>query len=245
LTQTTKRAPANIQSAPKAVAVPKPVATVRAYESVVEKIRSLIEQENLGPGDLLPPERQLSEKFKVSRHSLREAIRVLQEQGVLSARQGSGNYIQATSQADLVRALGFSTKGSARKLNDLFQMREMLEPQIAGLAAQVASSEQIEVIKQFAALVENTQDFKEGQKHDQSFHEAIAAATGNELLFNVLREINKSMLPTASSPSERQRRDKVSNTGHKRIIAAIEAKDPIAASEAMRLHISEIRSEVI
>ena len=239
MVQAVEKEPTNLPSGRKSAP------TVRAYESVVEKIRTLIKQENFGPGDILPPERQLSEKFKVSRHSLREAIRVLQEQGVLSARQGSGNYIQATSQADLVRALGFSTGGSARKLYDLFQMREMLEPQIAALAAQLASSEQLDIIKQFAALVESTEDFKEAQQHDQSLHEAIAAATGNELLFNVLREINKSMLPTASSPIERQRRDQISNLGHKRIIAALEAGDSEAASEAMRLHISEIKSEVI
>jgi GntR family transcriptional repressor for pyruvate dehydrogenase complex len=239
LAKLAKKAPRNPQK------TGKPAPTVRAYEGVVAKIRLLIEQDNLGPGDILPPERQLSQRFKVSRHSLREAIRVLQEQGVLAARQGSGNYIQAASQADLVRALGFSTKGSTRKLFDLFQMREMLEPQIAGLAAKFATKEQLDIIKGYATLVEQTEDFLEGQKHDQAFHEAIAAATGNELLFNVLREINKSMLPTATSPVERHRRDQISNHGHKRIVAAIEAKDSIAATEAMRLHISEIKSEVI
>lgn len=219
--------------------------TVRAYESVVAKIRLLIEEDKLGPGDLLPPERQLAERFKVSRHSLREAIRVLQEQGVLSAKQGSGNYIQAASQADLVRALGFTSKGSTRRLFDLFQLREMLEPQICALAAEMATKEQLKTIRDFAEKVETTEDFLEGQKLDQAFHEAIAAATGNELLFNVLGEINKSMLPTASTPSERQRRDRVSNEGHRRIIAALESQDSEAAREAMRLHISEIRSEVI
>ncbi|MFT6658676.1 MAG: GntR family transcriptional repressor for pyruvate dehydrogenase complex [Maritalea sp.] len=223
----------------------KTTPTVRAYESVVAKIRSLIEQDKLGPGDILPPERQLSERFKVSRHSLREAIRVMQEQGVLAARQGSGNFIQATSQADLVRALGFSKKSGKRKLFDLFQLREMLEPQIAGLAAENANADQLAIIKNFATLVNETEDFQTGQKHDQEFHEAIAAATGNELLFNVLREINKSMLPTASTPAERQRRDQVSNAGHRRIIAALEAHDAKAAEAAMRLHIAEIRSEVI
>jgi len=219
--------------------------SVRAYESVAAKIRQLIERDKLGPGDILPPERQLAEKFKVSRHSLREAIRVLQEQGVLAARQGSGNYIQGANQSDLVRTLGFSAKGNSRKLADLFEMREMLEPQIASLAAKLATDEQITAITQLAKMVDDAEDFKEGQAYDQQFHEAIAAATGNQLLFNVLKEINKSMLPTASSAVERARRDSVSAAGHKRIIAAIEAKDSEAAEQAMRQHIAEIRSEVI
>lgn len=218
---------------------------MRAYETVVAKIRVLIEEKKLGPGDMLPPERQLSEQFKVSRHSLREAIRVMQEQGVLAARQGSGNYIQATSKADLVRALGFSTKGNTRKVFDLFQLRDMLEPQIAGLAAELASEDQLSVIKDYAARLETNQDFAAGQKLDRSFHEAIAAATGNELLFDVLREINLHILPSASSDDEKARRKTVSDEGHKRIIDALEKQDAEAAREAMHQHISEVRSEVL
>jgi len=220
-------------------------APVRAYESVVAKIRLLIEKEKLGPGDLLPPERQLSSQFKVSRHSLREAIRVLQEQGVLSAKQGSGNYIQAASHADLVRALGFSTKGSTRKLFDLFQLREMLEPQIAGLAAKMATEKQRQIIREISTELENITEFDQGQRTDHRFHEAIAAATGNELLFNMLQELNKSMLPSTSSSKEQKRRKSISNEGHRRIVEAIEAKDADAATKAMRLHIAEIKSEVI
>ena len=230
---------------PQASAASDVVPHLRAYETVVAKIRILIEGEKLGPGDMLPPERQLAEQFKVSRHSLREAIRVMQEQGVLAARQGSGNYIQATSKADLVRALGFSTKGNTRKVFDLFQLRDMLEPQIAGLAAELASEDQLSVIKDCAAQLEANEDFDHGQKLDRAFHEAIAAATGNELLFDVLREINKHILPSASSVTEKTRRILVSNEGHKRIIDALEKRDADAARQAMHLHIAEVRSQVL
>ena len=219
--------------------------TVRAYEEVIQKIRKLIENDDLGPGDLLPPERQLAEKFKVSRHSLREAIRVLQEQGVLATRQGSGNYIQASSKADLIRALNNSTMPTEQKLRDLFQIREIIEPQIARLAAENATDEDRKQIAEIAqALIEIT-DFAEGQSLDHDFHETIAAATGNQLLHSILQEINKSMLPSASSQNEKKRRKDVSNAGHTAIVDAIEKHDADAAEAAMREHIAAIRSEII
>ena len=219
--------------------------TVRAYEEVIQKIRKLIENDDLGPGDLLPPERQLAEKFKVSRHSLREAIRVLQEQGVLATRQGSGNYIQASSKADLIRALNISTMPTEQKLRDLFQIREIIEPQMARLAAENATDEDRKQIAEIAqALIEIT-DFAEGQSLDHDFHETIAAATGNQLLHSILQEINKSMLPSASSQNEKKRRKDVSNAGHTSIVEAIEKHDPDAAEAAMREHIAAIRSEII
>ena len=219
--------------------------TVRAYEEVIQKIRKLIENDDLGPGDLLPPERQLAEKFKVSRHSLREAIRVLQEQGVLATRQGSGNYIQASSKADLIRALNISTMPTEQKLRDLFQIREIIEPQMARLAAKNATNEDRKQIAEIAqALIEIT-DFAEGQSLDHDFHETIAAATGNQLLHSILQEINKSMLPSASSQNEKKRRKDVSNAGHTAIVEAIEKHDADAAEAAMREHIAAIRSEII
>ncbi len=219
--------------------------TVRAYEEVIQKIRKLIENDDLGPGDLLPPERQLAEKFKVSRHSLREAIRVLQEQGVLATRQGSGNYIQASSKADLIRALNISTMPTEQKLRDLFQIREIIEPQMARLAAENATDEDRKQIAEIAQALIEIADFAEGQSLDHDFHETIAAATGNQLLHSILQEINKSMLPSASSQNEKKRRKDVSNAGHSAIVEAIEKHDADAAEAAMREHIAAIRSEII
>lgn len=219
--------------------------TVRAYEEVIQKVRQLIEGDDLGPGDLLPPERQLAEQFKVSRHSLREAIRVLQEQGVLATRQGSGNFIQASSKADLIRALNISAMPSAQKVHDLFQIREIIEPQMARLAASNANSEDRKQIAEIADRLSAVADFSEGQALDHEFHETIAAATGNQLLHSILQEINKSMLPSASSSKEKKRRKEVSNAGHAAIVEAIEKRDADAAETAMREHIAAIRSEIV
>lgn len=219
--------------------------SVRAYEAVVLKIKKLITKGNLGPGDLLPPERQLADQFKVSRHSLREAIRVLQEQGILAARQGSGNYVQASSRADLIRALNFSASTTANKIAELFQIREIIEPKIAGLAAENVTDEQLQIIQDITDRLVEADDFQLGQELDHEFHEAIAAATGNEYLFNMLREINKNMLPTASTKAEKLRRQTVSNDGHANILKALFERNPIAAEIAMREHINQIKKEII
>ncbi|WP_421780832.1 FadR/GntR family transcriptional regulator [Kiloniella litopenaei] len=220
------------------------VSTARAYEDVIAKIRKLISDEDMGPGDALPSERRLSDLFAVSRHSVREAIRVLQEQGVLAPKRGSGNYIRSSSREELTRALSSLVSGDARRLFEVFQLRELMEPQIAALAAEMILPEQLEEMDQLVRTQMTTEDRSELQKIDRNFHALIAKATGNELLSDLMDKISASMDPSRTEGHQSDERRIASITGHCRILAALQAHDPVAAAEAMRDHINDIKHAV-
>ena len=119
----------------------------RRYEDIVQEFHALIRNGDLEHGARLPSERALAEQFKVSRSSVREAIRSLELQGLVVTKRGSGTFIN-TEDLDSVVALLASTlssgPGSPDTLDDIFEVRHVLEPQISAMAALRASSEEIE-----------------------------------------------------------------------------------------------------
>ncbi|MEH6632866.1 MAG: FCD domain-containing protein [Halopseudomonas aestusnigri] len=221
-----------------------PASQVRAYEDVIAKIRKLINDEDMGPGAALPSERRLSELFTVSRHSVREAIRVLQEQGVLAPRRGSGNYIRSSSREELTRALSSLVSGDSRRLFEVFQLRELMEPQITALAAEMILPEQLVEMDKLIRNQMATEDFKELRQIDRNFHALIAKATGNSLLSNLMDKISESIDPSRTEGHQNDERRVASISGHCRILAALQAKDPKAAADAMRDHINDIKHAV-
>src|SRR5207253_8975006 len=96
----------------------------------------------LRPGDRLPPERELAARLQVSRASVREALRSLELQGLLSRRQGSGTFIVALGQKELLRAFARLTE-EGQTLRDIFELRFLLEPSIAAMAARRATPQGI------------------------------------------------------------------------------------------------------
>jgi DNA-binding FadR family transcriptional regulator len=121
----------------------KPVKKTRVYEEIVVKVKHMIEKGRLHSGDQLPSERELAEVFNVSRSSVREALRSLETQGYLESRQGDGTYIARQPVESLVNPLAtviFSEKDGQM---ELFEMRRLIEPQLAYLAAERATPEEI------------------------------------------------------------------------------------------------------
>src|SRR5438045_9105353 len=113
----------------------EPVRRSRIYEHIVEQIQALIGDGKLRPGDQLPPERVLAETFKVSRTSLREALRALELSGYIEGRQGGGTFVRAPSANDIVQPMATALLAGKRELVDVLEVREMIEPALARLAA--------------------------------------------------------------------------------------------------------------
>src|SRR5262249_23395810 len=109
----------------------------RLYETIVAQLGQLIQEGKLRPGDRLPPERELAARLQVSRASVREALRSLELQGLLSSRQGSGTFIAAIGQEELLRAFTRLAE-EGQTLRDIFELRFLLEPPIAAMAARGA-----------------------------------------------------------------------------------------------------------
>ena len=104
-----------------------PIRTKRLYEEIVEQIRLLIADGKLKPGDKLLAERELADRFQVSRASVREAIRTLEMLGVIDIRPGEGTYIRETEADDIIRPLAMFMAVERSSVIDMFEMRRIFE----------------------------------------------------------------------------------------------------------------------
>lgn len=123
------------------------VAKTKLHEQIVEQVQLLIEKGRLKHGDQLPPGRELASIFKVSRHTVREAIRILEQKKILKSRPGSGTDIILEDESSVVELLARAIFREKNSLSEIFQFRELLKPQIAGLAAQNATQKDISVLE--------------------------------------------------------------------------------------------------
>src|ERR1700716_2267574 len=119
----------------------EPVKRSRIYEHIVDQIHALIREGRWSPGDQIPPERELAERFRVSRTSVREALRALEMQGIIDSRQGGGTFVRTADTEALVPPLAAAILRGQRGLAEGHEFRELMEPGIARLAATRASAE--------------------------------------------------------------------------------------------------------
>ena len=103
--------------------VPTSIQQKRIYEEISVRLQTLVQSDNLKPGDRLPPERQLATMFGVSRNSVREAIKSLEQQGLLISRPGAGTYIAEDTQENLTAALGNAFAQARHRLEDIFELQ--------------------------------------------------------------------------------------------------------------------------
>ena len=151
-------------------------------EEVVTRLRAMINDGGLQPGDRLPAERKLAEQFQASRASVREGIRILAESGLLESRQGAGTFVRERPEATLIGAV-LSGKYS---LEDVFAVRMMLEPEIAALAARNGTPEAKASLEALLATQEQaTQASSAWGDFDLKFHHALAEASGNPVLLEM------------------------------------------------------------
>ena len=119
----------------------------RAYEGIVQQVLDLIENGKLKQGDQLPSERELTEIFKVSRTTVREAIRTLESMKLLQSRQGNGTYVLASREEDLIQPLAAALFNAKDDIRQIFYVRKIIEPHVAALAAENATEQEIEELK--------------------------------------------------------------------------------------------------
>src|SRR6476469_7469351 len=105
----------------------EPVKRSRIYEHIVQQIRALISDGSWAPGGQIPPERELAERFRVSRTSVREALRALEMQGVIESRQGGGTFVLSADTEALVPPLAAAILRGQREMTEVLEVRELIE----------------------------------------------------------------------------------------------------------------------
>jgi len=220
---------------------------VRLHEQVADAIRQQIVNGALKTGDKLPTENELAKEYGVSRNVVREAVRSLARDGLLDVRQGSGTYVKdGTSQAfaEFFR-LAVSVGSASQLFADIADIREIVEPGIAALAAHRARDEDIvrlrAEIEKMDASLDNVEAFIMG---DHSFHMAVAKATNNPFAERLLEPIVGVLFAQRSKAFYVRNSPVKAQEFHRELMAAIEEHDAPTAAKVMQAHLRRVRYEL-
>lgn len=217
----------------------RPLGRSRLYERVIERLRELITDRGLRAGDKLPAERELAERLGVSRASIKQAVVVLEVQGLVEVRHGGGTYLrreQAESESveELVER--------RQRLPEVLDAREGLETKLAELAAQRRTADDLaEIEAAVAGMREQVEAGELAEDGDRRFHAAITAAAHSGLLAEFMRTIDAEITESRRESLRQPDRPPKSLAQHDRIAAAIRAGDPGGARAAMRRHLETVR----
>ncbi len=197
------------------------------------------------PGDKLPNENELSAELGISRTTLREAIQYLRTQGVLEIRRGKGTFVAEESIAD--EEFGFDELNVMHiKIKDLYELRMMLEPDMAYYATLRASDEEINEILQIGERLEEVStENAEDPVLNERFHIAIARASHNEFGIKLMEIINKALVKAFRDSSMRQTLYNDVMDDHKMIMNYLKLRDCDGVREAMRLHMKHSMSDYV
>ncbi len=216
------------------------VKTQRMYEVVVQQLEGMINRGELRPGDSLPSERDLTERLGVSRGVLSQAFRVLEEEGVIQVRPGSGRLVREVpsrggDHVQVVRRL------ERAAILDLIEVRDTLEGRIAQLACERATPADLEALR---GVLERCRAKDLDANLDEEFHLALAEATRNVVFANMLR-LSLTLLRKTRERTFREPGNALAMLNeHQAIYEAVLRRDPVAACQAVTAHLDGIKTRL-
>lgn len=218
---------------------------MKIYEVVIAQLREKLVSGELGPGEMLPPEKSLAEQMGVSRASVREALKVLEFTGFLESKPSEGTRVAYFHPDLLLEKLNLVTLSKSVSLfQDLVELRETLEPKIVALAVERGDDEELQAVAQIVTRIMEGLDDELNSEADALFHLAIAKASHN-IFFVRLLESALSMLEELRTRNLRHnRRREAILAEHAEIVEKLLARDAAGASKAMKRHLSNIRRSI-
>jgi len=220
----------------------------KVSDEIYEQIKGLIISGKLKPGEKLPPERELAASIGVSRPSLREALQKLEAKGFLEQIQGDGTYVKSATSDSFDGFLEeFAKKDNA--IFDLMEVRRILETWAAYTAAERATDKEIAQMQEYLNEMKDAKDYGQiGYIPDANFHSTISYATHNVLLIHIMNNIYEWIEKVSFEVRSRMYTDEKSHeelfNQHSAIFNAIREGKPLAAYNAMNLHMDYIVKEL-
>jgi len=223
----------------------KQVRASRLYEQIVQQIEESIVKGDLKPGDQLPAERELAQRFGVSRTAVREAVKALREKGLVEAYSGRGTFVTDGTTQAVRQSLDLMVKiGQADGFHHLAEVRTILEPEIAALAAVRIQESELITMRDAVAMMDRAGEDPDAYiEADLDFHLALAEGAANPLILSlldsivgILREQRLRIFRVPGGPDRGQ-------IYHKRILAAVERRESEEARQAMRDHLEQVRKD--
>lgn len=211
-------------------------------DEAIVKIKEMILSGEIGPGDRLPPEKELSERLGLSRSSMREAVKALEVIRVLDVRRGDGTYVTSLEPRLLLEAMTFIVDlHDDSSILELFAVRRILEPAAAALATVQMTDAAVAALRAQVELVDESTDVEGLVAHDLEFHGAIAAAAGNSYLAGLIGSLSSHTVRARIWRGLTQEHS-VERTlaEHRAIVDALERRDAELAQALTTVHISGI-----
>lgn len=202
----------------------------------------MIETGQFPPGSKLPTEKELSALFSVSRVPIREALSMLRAAGVINSRQGGGSYVEETTNSTLLQNIHIKSD-DVENIKHLFEMRKILEPEAAYLAALRRTPDHLKNMKGILRIMED-ESIKKGttaMNADIEFHRSIILATQNPIMITTLENLTslyeKTLNITLRPNEQLKRKRKAVFNEHFNILQAIEAEEPELAKLQCQIHL--------
>jgi GntR family transcriptional repressor for pyruvate dehydrogenase complex len=175
----------------------------RLYQEVVDQVTGLVLQDSLQPGEKLPAERELARQLGVSRTAVREAIRALEEKGLVEVRQGAGTFVRCPDPESVSGSLALYLQTNVTRYLQLMELREMLDVEIAGRLAERIDQEGLAQLRarisQMWQLLDSPQEFA---REDAAFHMDFYRATKNDVLLMIMQPVMDLMEEAMSASFE-------------------------------------------
>ncbi len=224
----------------------RPVKSKKISERIVQQIKKAILSGTMKPGDRLPPERELVDRFQASRISVREALKSLETSGLLTIKPGSGVFVAEVSPKPLSESLSSILRIQKASMSDLTEARIILEPSIARLACERMTPEELQKLERnIEETIKVLKSHSPAPIQNIEFHSIIANATHNPVIiltmnpmFDVLKEMNLEMRGNIPKRSE------ISShavTYHKKILKALHERDSQKVYELMLRDIFQVQ----
>lgn len=221
------------------------VRTARLYEQIVVQIEESIRKRRLKPGDRLPAERELAQQFGVSRTAVREAVKTLCEKGLVEAYSGRGTFVTSSKSQSAKHSLHWLVNsGDRQNAHYVTELREILEPEFAALAAARIEEQQLAMMRDAIDVMDRSMHDPDAYiEADLDFHLALAEAAGNPLVLalldsivDVLREERLGVFAVPGGPTRGQNH-------HKLILKSIKQRNPAKARKAMIAHMQQVHED--
>lgn len=213
----------------------------KASDVLADRLRHQILDGDLATGDLLPPERTLSERSGMSRTVVREALRILEIEGLIEIRPGrnGGSLVRAPDVNSFARSLDIFIRGRRVRFGDVLEARELVEPICARLAAERRTSQDLEMLHEYTAAVEAAlEDVPQFLTANVDWHVAVALISHNELLAAFMQAMATAVrAATDVEDFNSEVTMSAALRAHRKIVAAIANGDGAAAFQAMRRHV--------
>lgn len=225
------------------------VESKKISEIIIEQIERMIMDGTLKNGDKLPPERELTEMFKVGRPALREALKALEVIGLIECRHGQGNFIINNIENSFFKPLSLSFKLSNGNIEEVLQLRYIIESFTSGQAALIATEDEVKKLYEIMDSMVAAKTENEKSRFDKMFHYEIASICKNRLIMNLLESLSY-LLDNFIEKTVRMSLfgedsiEKIYNE-HNRIIRAIEAHNSKEAVEAANYHLNQINTAML